>query len=63
MSAEATARRPGENIDFEGGLTLLTDSAFVDYEGTEYEVDPTTFGFVKSALEQAQQQEGSEAAT
>jgi hypothetical protein len=61
VSVEAEGEASGEKIDFEGGLTLLTDRAFVDYEGTPYEVDPTTFGFLKSAFEQAQQQEGSEA--
>lgn len=61
VSAEAKGNAAGEDIDFDGGLTLLTDRAFVEYEGTSYEVDPTTFGFLKSAFEQAQQQEGSEA--
>jgi hypothetical protein len=61
VSVEADGSAQGEDIDFEGGLTLLTDRAFVDYEGTPYEVDPTTFGFLKSAFEQAQQQEGSQA--
>jgi len=61
VSVEAEGSAQDEDIDFEGGLTLLTDRAFVEYEGTPYEVDPTTFGFLKSALEQAQQQEGSEA--
>jgi hypothetical protein len=61
VSVEAKGEASGENIDFEGGLTLLTDRAFVEYEGTPYEVDPTTFGFLKSAFEQAQQQKGSEA--
>jgi hypothetical protein len=60
MSAEASGSAAGEDLDFEGGLTVLTDRAFVDYKGTNYEVDPTTFGFVKAALEQAQQQEGAE---
>jgi hypothetical protein len=60
MSAEASGSAMGEDLDFEGGLTVLTDRAFIDYKGSDYEVDPTTFGFVKSALEQAQQQEGSE---
>jgi hypothetical protein len=60
MSAEASGSAMGENLDFEGGLTVLTDRAFIDYKGSDYEVDPTTFGFVKSALEQAQQQEGAE---
>lgn len=61
MTASAKGSADGENIDFDGGLTLLSDRAFVNYEGTEYEVDPTTFGFVKSGFEQAQQQGGSEA--
>lgn len=61
MTASAKGSAEGENIDFEGGLTLLSDRAYVNYEGTEYEVDPTTFGFVKSGFEQAQQQGGSEA--
>jgi hypothetical protein len=61
VSVEADGSAQGEDIDFEGGLTLLTDRAFVDYEGTPYEVDPTTFSFLKSAFEQAQQQEGSQA--
>lgn len=60
LTASAKGSAKGENIDFEGGLTLLSDRAFVDYEGTEYEVDPTTFGLVKSGFEQAQQQGGSE---
>jgi hypothetical protein len=61
VSVEAEGEAADEDINFDGGLTLLTDRAFVDYEGTPYEVDPTTFGFLKSAFEQAQQQEGSEA--
>ncbi len=59
MSASAAGTAEGEDIDFEGGLTLLSDRAFVNYEGTEYEVDPTTFGLVKQSFEQAQDQ-GSE---
>jgi hypothetical protein len=60
LTASAKGTAQGENVDFDGGLTLLTDRAFVNYEGTEYEVDPTTFGFVKSGFEDAQQQGGSE---
>jgi len=59
LTASAKGSAEGEDVDFEGGLTLLSDRAFVNYEGTEYEVDPTTFGFVKSSFEQAQNQ-GSE---
>jgi hypothetical protein len=58
VSAEASGSAEGEDIDFEGALTLLTDRGFIEYEGTSYEIDPTTFGLVKSALEQSQQQEG-----
>ncbi|MFL5833322.1 MAG: hypothetical protein ACJ76B_05005 [Solirubrobacterales bacterium] len=58
LSAKADGSAAGEDLNFEGGLTLLTDRGFVEYEGDAYEVDPTTFGFLKSALEQAQQSEG-----
>jgi hypothetical protein len=60
LDAKASGTAKGEDIDFEGGLTLLSDRAFVNYKGTEYEVDPTTFGFVKSGFEQAEQEGGSE---
>ena len=60
LTASAKGRAEGENIDFDGGLTVLPDRAYVNYEGTEYEVDPTTFGFVKSGFEQAQEEGGSE---
>jgi hypothetical protein len=60
LTAEASGSAQGEELDFEGGLTLLTDRAFIDYEGTAYEVDPTSFGFVKAAFEQAVQKSGKE---
>jgi uncharacterized membrane protein YgcG len=55
MDLAAKGNADGEAVNFKGGLTLLSDRAFVDLEGTEYEVDPTTFGFVKSNFEQEQQ--------
>lgn len=55
IAVSAKGELDGNDVDFEGGLTLLSDRAFVNFKGTEYEVDPTTFGFVKSGLEQAQQ--------
>jgi hypothetical protein len=58
IKADVSGSAGGEDLDFEGGLTLLTDHGFVEYEGEAYEVDPTTFGFLKSTLEQSQQQEG-----
>jgi hypothetical protein len=60
LIASAKGKAEGEDVDFEGGLTLLPDRGYVNYEGIEYEVDPTTFGFVKSGFEQAQEEGGSE---
>jgi hypothetical protein len=42
----------GEKINREAGLTLLGSKAYIAYEGTEYEVDRTTFDFVRSLLKQ-----------
>lgn len=60
MNAEVSGSAGGEDIDFEGGITLLTDRAFIAYDGSDYEVDPTTFSFLKSAFERLQQQGGEE---
>jgi hypothetical protein len=60
MTAKAKGDFNGKNIDFDGGLVLLPNTAFVNYEGVEYEVDPTTFSFVESALAQAQREGGAE---
>jgi hypothetical protein len=62
ITAKAKGTAKGEPVDFEGGLTLLSDRAYVNYKGTEYEVDPTTFGFVRSAFEQAQEKGNNEGA-
>lgn len=61
MTAKANGNYNGKKIDFDGGLVLLPNSAYVNYEGVEYEVDPTTFSFVESALIQAQEEGGAEA--
>jgi hypothetical protein len=58
MTLDVEGSADQEDVAFDGNLTLLTDRAFIDYEDTVYEVDPTTFGFVKAALEQGQQQGG-----
>jgi hypothetical protein len=58
MTAKAKGAFNGKNVDFEGGLVLLPNSAYVNYEGVDYEVDPTTFSFVESALKQAQGEGG-----
>jgi hypothetical protein len=56
MAVKANGEADGENINFEGGLTILGDRAYVGYKGKNYEVDPTTFGFVKSGFEEAEQE-------
>jgi hypothetical protein len=60
MDATAKGSFNGKKIDFDGGLVLLPNTAFVNYEGIEYEVDPTTFSFVESTLAQAQREGGAE---
>jgi hypothetical protein len=50
MTASAKGAIGGEKVNFEGGLTLLGNKAYVGYKGTEYEVDPTTFNFVRSII-------------
>jgi hypothetical protein len=58
ITAKASGSINGSDIDFDGGLVLLPNSAYVNWEGTEYEVDPTTFSFVESALKQQMAQSG-----
>ncbi|HEY7256131.1 MAG TPA: hypothetical protein VH476_05555 [Solirubrobacterales bacterium] len=62
MAIEATAKGnyKGEDVDFDGGLVLLPNSAFVRYEGVEYEVDQATFSFVESLLNRSQKGAGGE---
>lgn len=50
----------GKKLDREGGLTLLGSKAYVGYEGTEYEVDSTTFNFVKSLIKRQPGQDSNE---
>jgi len=56
MTATAEGEANGEKLDFEGGLTVLGDRAYIGYDGNSYEVDPTTFGFVKSGFEKSEQE-------
>lgn len=60
VNVEASGEARGEPIDLDAGLVLLPNTAFVDFEGTEYEVDPTTYAFVESSLQQAQRESGGE---
>src|SRR5262249_29878944 len=60
MTAQAKGKFDGKGVDFEGGVVLLPNTAYVNYEGVEHEVDPTTFSFVESALKEAQREAGAE---
>ena len=63
MTAEASGTVNDQDVDFDGGLVLVPNKAFVSYEGEDYEVDSTTFSFVQSAIEEAQQKSGAEGGT
>jgi len=56
LALTANGEADGKNIDFEGALTVLGDRAYVGFDGKNYEVDPTTFGYVKSNFEEAEQE-------
>lgn len=62
LALKANGEADGENVDFEGGLTVLGDRAYVGFDGKNYEVDPTTFGYVKSGFEKAEQEGEKESA-
>ncbi len=63
LAIKAKGDAEGDNIDFDGGLTVLGDRAFIAYEGKNYEIDPTTFGFIKSGFEEAEQEGSKESST
>ena len=63
MTAEANGSISGEDVDFDASLVLIPSKAFVGYEGTDYEVDPTTFSFIESAIEQAEREGGGQGGT
>ena len=63
LTAKANGSVGGKDVDFDGGLVLVPNKAYVSYEGEDYEVDPTTFSFVQSAIEEAQQKSGAESGT
>jgi hypothetical protein len=60
MTATANGEIGGDRVDFDGGLVLLPNSAYVNYEGVNYEVDPTTYSFVEQTIKQQQRESGVE---
>ena len=53
MTANVSGSVNGSDFDKEAGLVLVPNKAFVSYEGDDYEIDPTTFSFIESAINQA----------
>jgi len=54
----------GSSFDFDGGLTLTEDGAWVGFQGDEYQLDDATFAALKTSYEQsAAQQSDQEAQT
>ncbi|HEY5708826.1 MAG TPA: hypothetical protein VIS51_05485 [Solirubrobacterales bacterium] len=46
----------GEKVDFEGGIVLTgANDAYVDFEGTDYKVDATTYGYGQSILGESEE--------
>lgn len=60
LTAKASGEGGGQNIDFEGGLISTGDAGYVSYQGTDYQLSPQVFGFVKQVFENAQQQSPSQ---
>jgi hypothetical protein len=63
MAATAQGHYNGKDIDFDGGLTLLHNTAYIRYEGTDYKVDPSTYNFLEQMLKRQQREAGVEAGT
>ena len=57
LTAKLSGSGAGQSIDFEGGITSTGDAMYVNYKGTDYQLDPTTYGFIKQALLSSQQQQ------
>jgi hypothetical protein len=51
LTASLSGSGGGQNISFSGGLLSTGDSAFVNYQGTNYKIDDNTFGQFKSQYE------------
>jgi hypothetical protein len=60
LAVSATGEGAGQSLDFEGGLTSTGDAMFVNYNGTDYEVDQRTFDQIVQGYEQSQAEDTSE---
>jgi len=61
FTASADLDSPQESFDFQGGLTLTGDSAYITYNDTPYQLDDATFETLAGAYEQSSQLQEAEA--
>ncbi len=48
------------SFDFDGGLTITTEGAFIGFDGTEYQLDDASFQALKASYEQSAEQQDTE---
>ena len=58
LTASLSGSGAGQSVDFEGGLTVTDDNAYVEYNGQAYEVGTDTFSQLKQQMEQQAEQSG-----
>lgn len=51
LTATVSGEGAGQSVDFDGGLTVTEDNAFVDYGGQTYEVGTDTFKSFQDSVE------------
>ena len=56
LTAKASGEGGGQSIDFDLGLISTGDAGYVSYNGTDYNLGPQVFGFLKQIIANAQQQ-------
>jgi len=57
LKLDLSAHSSGQNVDFSGGLISTGDAAFVNYQGSDYTVDPALFAIFSSAYQRSFQQQ------
>ena len=54
LTVAATGEGVGQTLDFEGGITSTGDAMYVNYNGTDYEVDDATFKQIQENYDASQ---------
>jgi hypothetical protein len=56
LTAAVKGTLDGEKVDLEGGIVVVgANKAYVDFEGTDYKVDATTYGYGQSVLGESEE--------